>query len=59
MSVSTTIVPVIVGALGRIRKWTDKHIKKMLGRESVYEIEKKIALGRTAYLLKRILSKGD
>ena len=34
----TTKVSVIVQALGTIKKGTDKHIKKILGSPSLYEI---------------------
>ena len=51
----TTNMPVIVGALGMIKKGTDKHINKIAGSPSLYEIQK-IALSRTAHLLWRVLS---
>ena len=38
---STLKLPIIVGALGMIKKGTDKHINKILGSPSLYEIEKK------------------
>ena len=34
----TTTVPVIMGALGMIKKRTDKHINKITGCSSLYEI---------------------
>ena len=34
----TTTVPVIRGVLGIIKKDADKHINKITGRSSVYEI---------------------
>ena len=36
----TTTVPVIVGALGMIKKGSDKHINKIPGSPSQYEIQK-------------------
>ena len=38
--IKTTMMPVIVGALGMIKKVTDKHIDKILGSYSLYEIQK-------------------
>ena len=48
-------LPVIVGALGRIKKKTDKHIDKISGSPSQNGIQN-IALCGTAYLLRRVLS---
>ena len=36
----TTTVPVIVGALGKVKKDTDKHIDKITVCPSLYEIQK-------------------
>ena len=46
---------VIVGALGMIKKGTDKHINNIPVSPNLYEIQK-ITLFRTAYLLRRVLS---
>ena len=35
----TTTVPVILGALGMIKKETDKHIYKIPGSPNLYEIQ--------------------
>ena len=43
-----------VEALGRIKKGTDKHIKKIPDSLSIYEIQK-IALYGTAYLFRKVL----
>ena len=51
----TTTVPVILGALGVMKKGTDKCINKIPGSPSFYEIEK-IALCGTAHLLRIVLS---
>ena len=51
---NATIVPVIAGVLGMIKNRTDKHIKKITGNLSQYEIHK-IALCGTAHLLRRVL----
>ena len=51
----TTIMPVIVWALGMIKKGRDKkHINKIPDSSSWYEIQK-IALCRTAHLLRKVL----
>ena len=36
----TTMVSVIVGTLGMIKKRTDRHINKIPGSSSLYEIQK-------------------
>ena len=36
----TTTMPMTVGALGIIKKGTDKHINNIPGRPSLYEIKK-------------------
>ena len=51
----TTTKRVKVGALGMIQKGKDKHINKIPGNPTQYEINK-FALGGTAHLLKRALS---
>ena len=51
----TTIVPVVVGALGLIKKDTDKHIIKIPGDPSLQEIQK-IVLNSTAHILRKVLS---
>ena len=50
----TTTVLVIVGALGMIKKGIDKHINKISGSPSLYEIQKTAPFA-TSHLL-RILS---
>ena len=47
----TTIVSVIVGALGITKKGRDEHIIKVPGTSSFYLIQK-IAFCRTAHILK-------
>ena len=37
-----TTVPIIVGALGIIKKGTDKYINKIAGSPKQYEIQKKL-----------------
>ena len=55
LNLKTITMAVIVGALGMIKKGTDKHINNIPVSPSLYEIQK-IALFRTAYLLRRVLS---
>ena len=54
LHLKTNTRPVIVGALGMIKKETDKHINKILESPSLCEIQK-IALCKNAYLHRRIL----
>ena len=51
----TTTMPEIMGALGIIKKGTGKHINKIPGSPSLYEIQN-IALWGTAHLLRRVRS---
>eukprot|EP00795_Rhopilema_esculentum_P008488 gene8488-14486_t len=53
--VKATTVPVIVGALGMIKKGTENHISKIPGEPSLKEIQK-IVLTGTAHVLRRALS---
>ena len=46
----TTTAPVIVGALGMIKKGTDKHTNKIPGCVSLYEIGKFEIYGPTHFL---------
>ena len=51
----TTTVLVVVGALGMIKKGTDKRVNKLLGSPSRYEIQK-ITLCGAAHLFREVLS---
>ena len=51
------IVPLLVGALGMIKKGTDKHINKIADSSSLNEIQKKIALSGIAHLMRRVRTK--
>ena len=51
----TTVVPVIVGALGMIKKGTQNHLEKIPGNHSLREIQK-IVLTSTAHILRKTLS---
>ena len=44
-NMKTTIVPVIVGILGLIRKQMNGHVSKLHGRISIEEIQKIVLLG--------------
>jgi len=51
----TKTVPVIVGALGMIKKDTQKHLQRIPGKLNLSEIQK-IVLTSTAHILRRALS---
>ena len=51
----TKTIPVIVGALGMIKKGTQKYVNEIPGNLSLAEIQK-IVLSSTAYILRRTLS---
>ena len=51
----TTTIPVVVGALGLIKKGTNAFIEKILGSPPLQEVQK-IVLNSTAHLLKRVFS---
>ena len=49
---NATTIPVIMGALGMIRKGTSKNIKKILGNSKLQELQKIILIG-TAHVLRK------
>ena len=51
----TTTIPVILGALGLIKKGMEKYISKIPGNNSIQEVQKYVLLG-TAHTLRSILS---
>ena len=51
----TEIIPVIVGALGMIKKGAQRYVNEIPGNVSLDEIQK-IVLNRTAHILRRTLS---
>ena len=51
----TTIVPVVIGALGMIKKGTKKHLEKLPGNPSLAELQKITLLG-TSHILRKTLS---
>lgn len=51
----TKTIPVVVGALGLIKKGTNQFLEKIPGNPSLYEVQK-IVLNSTAHLLRRALS---
>ena len=53
--IKTEIIPVIVGALGMIKKGAQRYVNEIPGNFSLDEIQK-IVLNRTAHILRRTLS---
>ena len=51
----TTTVPVIIGALGLVKKGTENYIGKIPGNIRITELQKIVLLG-TAHILRRTLS---
>ena len=51
----TKTTPVIVGALGMIKKGTQKYVNEILGKLSLAEIQK-IVLNSTTHILRKTLS---
>jgi len=51
----TTTVPVVIGALGTIKKGMESYINKISGNINIHELQK-ITLLSTAHLLRRVLS---
>ncbi|XP_028517939.1 uncharacterized protein LOC110248967 [Exaiptasia diaphana] len=51
----TSTIPVIIGALGLIKKGIDKYINKIPGNIKIVELQKIVLLG-TAHILRRTLS---
>ena len=49
------VIPVVVGALGMIKRKTEDHIKRIPGNPRLQESQK-IVLNGTAHLLRRVLS---
>ena len=50
-----TMIPVVVRALGTVKKGTDKYLQQIPGKPSLTEIQK-IALITTAHILRKTLS---
>lgn len=51
----TTTIPVVIGALGIIKKGTEEYIKKIPGNIKLQELQKTTLLG-TAHILRKVLS---
>ena len=49
------MIPVVVRALGTVKKGTDKYLQQIPGKPSLTEIQK-IALITTAHILRKTLS---
>ena len=51
----TTTVPVVIGALGTIKKDIENYTNKIPGKINIHELQK-ITLLSTAHLLRQVLS---
>ena len=51
----TITVPVVIGALGIVKKGIEKHIDKIPGKINVTELQK-IALRGSSHILRKVLS---
>ena len=51
----TETIPVVIGALGAIKKGLETYLGRILGQISISELQKIILLG-TAHILRRVLS---
>ena len=51
----TEIIPVVVGALGVIKKGSEKFVREIAGNVNLWEIQKTTLLG-TAHILRKVLS---
>ena len=51
----TVTIPVVIGALGMIKKGTEKHLEKIPGSPNLAEMQK-IALKGTAHILRKTIS---
>ncbi|XP_069997623.1 uncharacterized protein [Penaeus vannamei] len=54
-SMKTEVIPVVIGALGLVKKGLDKYSNKIPGNISICEVQK-IALLGTANILRKVLS---
>ena len=54
-SMKTIVIPVVIGALGRIRKGINRYVEQIPGNIKVEELQKTVLLGN-AHLLRRTLS---
>jgi len=51
----TTTIPVVIGALGLIKKGMDKYVQKIPGGTKIQELQKITLLG-TSHILRKALS---
>ncbi len=51
----TTTIPVVIGALGLMRKGLEKYTDKIPGNINIHEVQKLVLLS-TAHILQRVLS---
>ena len=54
-SLKTGVIPVVVGALGTVKKWMEENIKKVSAAATVTDIQKICMLG-SAQILRKVLS---
>ena len=54
-SLKTGVIPVVVGALGTVKKWMEENIKKVSAAATVIDIQKICMLG-SAQILRKVLS---
>ena len=54
-SMKTETIPVVIGALGLVKKGMDTYVERIPGNISMYEVQKTALLG-TAHILRRVLS---
>ena len=51
----TTVIPVVVGALGLLKRGTDEYVDSIPGKPKLFEVQK-IALTSTAHIMRKVLS---
>ena len=51
----TSVIPIVVGALGLVKQGSAKHLEKIPDRQNLAEIQK-IVLTSTAHILRKALS---
>ena len=51
----TLIIPIVVGALGLVKKGTAKHLEKIPGKQNLAEIQK-VVLTNAAHMLRSVIN---
>ena len=54
-NMKTEVIPVVIGALGLMKKGVEQYTNRIPGNINIYEVQK-IALLGTAHILRRVLS---